>query len=225
MRAADLMAYARHSPEVMLGDYYEHDVAHRAIGHGWYVLHTSEVGDGATVVEGPDGKVIMPDLQLLDLVRGRRSRFVEVKAKRGAYTYQKQRIDCTGIDWPKWEAYCRIDSSGVPVDLALIHLHWPLRYSPEIAPKLLWQTVATLKQRGPMRFDAPQFPRGAAVWDVGAFDLLGDLPNPPPHIMEAMQSIRCNLRVWEKPPKLRRPRERPGTINDPRQHIFWPDEQ
>ena len=215
------MAYDRHSPEAILSDWSEREIAHRAINHGWFVLHTSEVGQGATMVEGPKGKVIMPDLQLFDLVRGRQSRLVEVKAKRGAYTYQKLKIDCTGTDLHKWEAYRKMIASGVPVDLALIHLHWPLRSSPNIAPKLLWQTVEVLDQCGPMLFDDPRFPRGAAVWDVNDFDLLGDLPNPPPHVVAALQAIQCNLRTWEKPP-LRRPRNRPRVINDPRQHILWP---
>jgi hypothetical protein len=184
------------------------------------------------MVEGPDGKVIMPDLQLFDLVKGRQSRLVEVKAKRGAYRYQKLQIDCTGVDLRKWEAYRRMTDSGVPVDLAVIHLHSPLRFSPDIAPKLLCQEVEILDQRGPMIFDDGHFPGGAAVWNVNDFDLLGDLPNPPPHILEALRAIGCNLRVWEKPP-MRRPRARPriitdprrgGTIVDPRQQIIWPTE-
>ncbi|HEY2617982.1 MAG TPA: hypothetical protein VGI78_11625 [Acetobacteraceae bacterium] len=150
----------------------------------------------------------MPDLQFFDLTNGRGSRLVEVKAKRGAYRYQKQQIDCTGVDWPKWEAYCRLDES-VPVDLALVHLRWPLRSSAEITPKLLWQTVAALREPGPMRFEDAAFPEGAAVWDVCAFDVLGDLPNPPQHIIMAAQAMGARLRIWEKPPSLRRPRQRP----------------
>lgn len=206
------MTYDGRAPEAILADYCEHSVAGRCIRGGWYVLHTSEIGEGATMVEGRDGKVIMPDLQLFDLIKGRKSRLVEVKAKGGAYRYQKRQIDCTGFDWHKWEAYRRMNASGVPVDIALIHLHWPLRFSPEIAPKLLWQTVETLEQRDPMRFDDPRFPSGAVVWDVNAFDVLGDLPNPPPHIVEALGAIKRNLRIWEKPPKLRRPRKVPGQL-------------
>ena len=204
------MAYVRQSPEAILCQWAEHDVARRAMHHGWHVLHTSEVGDGATMVEGPGGKVVMPDLQLFDLIRGRKSRLVEVKAKRGAYRYQKEQLDCTGVDWPAWEAYDRMDQSGVPVDLALVHLRWPLRSSADIAPKLLWQTVAGLREPGPMRFDHAAFPHGAAVWDVRAFDVLGDLPNPPPHIIEAAEAMGARLRVWEEPPSLRRPRQRPA---------------
>lgn len=203
------MGYQRRSPEAVWSQWTEHDVARRSMHHGWHVLHTSEIGDGATMVEGPDGKVVMPDLQLFDLIRGRQSRLVEVKAKRGAFTYQKLQIDCTGVDWPNWEAYCRLDDSGVPVDLAVVHMHWPLRSSPEIAPKLLWQTVSVLRERNPMRFESPKFPRGGVVWDVEAFDVLGDMPNPPAHIMEQAQSIGANFRVWEKPPSLRRPKQRP----------------
>lgn len=182
------------------------------------------------MVEGPDGKVIMPDLQLFDLIRGRKSRLVEVKAKAGAYRFNKRQIDCTGTDLHKWEAYRRMAESGVPVDLAVIHLHWPLRSSPEIAPKLLWQEVAILDRKGPMLFDAPRFPSGAAVWNVADFELLGDLPDPPTHVLEALGAIRRNFRVWEKPP-MRLPRARPRIINDPRrrgliederQHIIWP---
>lgn len=206
------MAYDRHSPEAILGHWCEHEVARRAKQHGWYILHTSEVGDGATMVSGPDGKVIMPDLQLFDLIRGRKSRLVEVKAKRGAYKYQKLQIDCTGIDCPKWDDYLRINDSGVPVDLALIHLHWPLRSSPDLTPKLLWQTVEALNQSSPMSFDDPQFPHGAVVWDVNAFELLGDLPNPPQRVMEALGSIKHKLRVWEKPPRLRKPLKVPGQL-------------
>ena len=205
------MGYERRSPEATLGAWYEHDTARRAMHHGWHVLHTAEIGEGASMVIGPDGnKVVMPDLQLFDLIRGRRSRLVEVKAKRGAFTYQKAQIDCTGIDAPVWDAYCRMNDAGVPVDLALVHLYWPLRSSPEMAPKLLWQTVDVLRERGPMPFDAPKFPRGGIAWDVNAFDVLGDLPNPPSHILEAAQSIVARLRVWEKPPSLRRPRQRPA---------------
>lgn len=204
------MGYQRQSPHAIVGLWAEQDVARRAKHHGWHVLHTAEIGDGATMVEGPDGRVVMPDLQLFDLIRGRQSRLVQVKAKRGAYRYMKQQIDCTGMDWPDWEACCRIDGSGVPVDLALVHLHWPLRSSPEIAPKLLWQTVAVLREREPMRFDAEAFPRGAVVWDVQAFEELGDLPNPPQHIIEAAQALGARLRIWERPPSLRRPRHRPA---------------
>ena len=203
------MGYVRQSPEAIIGDWAEHDVASRAMHHGWHVLHTSEIGDGATMVEGPGGKVVMPDLQLFDLIRGRKSRLVEVKAKRGAYRYMKQQIDCSGVDWPNWEAYCRMNDAGVPVDLALVHLRWPLRSSPEIAPKLLWQTVDVLREHKPMRFEAEAFPQGAAVWDVKVFDVLGDLPNPPPHIIEAAKQMGARLRVWEKPPSLRRPKQRP----------------
>ena len=122
----------------------------------------------------------------------------------------KQQIDCTGMDWPDWEACCRIDGSGVPVDLALVHLHWPLRSSPGITPKLLWQTVEVLRGRKPMRFDSEAFPRGAVVWDVRDFQELGDLPNPPQPIIEAAQALGARLRIWEKPPSLRRPRHRPA---------------
>ena len=220
------MAYAKRSPEAIFGDHYEHATAQRYISHGWFVLHTSEVGRGATMVEGPTGKVIMPDLQIFDLVNQRQSRLVEVKAKRGAYPYHKLQIDCTGVDWPKWEAYCRLNDSGVPVDLAIIHLHWPLRFSPEIAPKLLCQSIDVLKQCGPMRLDnCAQFPRGGAVWDVRDFELLGDLPDPPQHILDLLRAIKCNFRVWEKPP-LRWPSQRPrsGIILDPRQRFLWPRE-
>lgn len=210
------MAYVKQSPEALLSDWTEHEVAARAMGHGWHVLHTSEIGQGATMVEGPDGKVIMPDLQLFDLIKRRQSRLVEVKAKQGAYTFQKTRINCTGIDRPKWEAYLRMNNAGVPVDLALIHMHWPVRTSPEIAPKLLWQTVETLARSNPMPNTHPSFPRGGVVWDVADFELLGDLPNPPQHIIEALQSIKRNLRVWETPPRLRRPRAVPGQLD------LWP---
>lgn len=204
------MGYERSSPQAIVGLWAEQDVARRAKHHGWHVLHTAEIGDGATMVEGPDGKVVMPDLQLFDLIRGRQSRLVQVKAKRGAYRYMKQQVDCTGMDWPDWEACCRIDGSGVPVDLALVHLHWPLRSSPEIAPKLLWQTVEVLRGREPMRFDSEAFPRGAVVWDVRDFEELGDLPNPPQPIIDAAQTLGARLRIWEKPPSLRRPRHRPA---------------
>jgi hypothetical protein len=205
------MTYVRQSPEAVLSQWTEQEVMRRAMHHGWHVLHTADVGQGATMVTGPDGnKVIMPDLQLFDLIKGRRSRLVEVKAHRGAYRYQKLQIDCTGFDWHKWEAYRRINAGGVPVDVALIHLHWPLRFSPEIAPKLLWQTVDELTARGPMRFRHPRFPTDAAVWKVEDFQLLGDLPNPPPHIIEAAQAIGADLRIWEKPPSLHRPRQRPA---------------
>ena len=204
------MGYVRQSPEAILGEWAEHDVARRAKHHGWYVLHTSEIGDGATMVEGPDGKIVMPDLQLFDLIRGRKSRLVEVKAKRGAYRYMKRQVDCTGIDWPRWEGYDRMDRSGVSVDLALVHLRWPLRSSPDIAPKLLWQTAARLREAGPMRFQAEAFPEGAAVWDVTAFDVLGDMPSPPAHIIEAAESLGARLRIWEKPPSLHRPKHRPA---------------
>jgi hypothetical protein len=178
--------------------------------HGWHVLHTSEIGDGATMVSGPDGhRVVMPDLQLFDLIRGRKSRLLQVKAKRGAYRYMKDQIDCTGMDWPDWQACCQINGSGVPVDLALVHLHWPLRSSPDIAPKLLWQTVEILREREPMRFEAEAFPRGAVVWAVEAFDVLGDLPNPPEDIIAIAQAMGARFRIWEKPPSLRRPRQRP----------------
>jgi hypothetical protein len=202
------MGYVRQSPQAIVGDWAEHEVAGRAMHHGWYVLHTSEIGEGATMVEGRDGKVVMPDLQLFDLINGRRSRLVQVKAKRGAYRYMKQQIDCTGMDWPDYEACCRINRSGVPVDLALVPLYWPLRSSPEIAPKLLWQTVDALGE--PMRFEAEAFPRGAAVWDVAAFDVLGDMPNPPERIVAEVQALGARMRVWEKPPSLRRPRQRPA---------------
>ena len=204
------MTYARQSPQAILGLWAEQDVARRAMHHGWHVLHTSELGDGATMVEGRDGKVVMPDLQLFDLINGRKSRLVQVKAKRGAYRYMKRQIDCTGMDWPDWEACCRLNGSGVPVDLALVHLHWPRRSSPEIAPKLLWQTVEVLREQEPMRFESEAFRHGAAVWDVSAFDVLGDMPNPPAHIVAAAEALGARLRVWETPPSLRRPRQRPA---------------
>jgi len=204
------MGYVRGSPQTLLGDWCEHNVAGRAMNHGWHVLHTSQVGEGATMVEGRDGKVVMPDLQLFDLISGRKSRLVQVKAKRGAYRYMKLQIDCTGMDWPDWEACCRINGSGVPVDLALVHLYWPLRSSPEMAPKLLWQTVDVLREREPMRFEDRAFPHGAAVWDVNAFDVLGDMPNPPDDIIAAVRAMGARLRIWEKPPSLRRPRQRPA---------------
>lgn len=209
------MPYNRHSPEALIGHWCEWTIAQRAIANGWHVLHTSEVGSGATMVTGPDGgKVIMPDLQLLDLLKGRATRFVEVKFKTGAYCYQILQIDCTGIDLPKWEAYCRISDSGVPVDLALVHLRWPLRSSLEIAPKLLWQTVNELRQRRPMpNTDRGAFPRGGVVWDINDFELLGDIPPPPPEILEMWQQKHHNMRVWEKPAKpLRRPRVVPGQL-------------
>lgn len=204
------MAYDERSAEVMLGNWCENEVARRSISHGWHVLHTSKVGNGATMVQGPDGKVVMPDLQLFDLINGRKSRLVEVKAKSGAYEYKKLGIDCTGIDDPLWESYLRIDQSGVPVDLALIHLHQPYRSSPEIVPTLLWQTVKRLADCEPMRFNHPRFRDGAVVWNIEAFDILGYLPNPPAEIIEAAESIKRHLRIWEKPPQLRRPRVVPG---------------
>jgi len=204
------MPYVRLSPEAILGGWAESTAARWCMGQGWHVLHTAEIGTGATMVIGPDGnKVIMPDLQLFDLIRGRKSRLVEVKAKRGAYRYNKLQIDCTGIDRPKWEAHRRINDAGVPVDLAIIHLHWPLRSSPQLAPKLFWQTMDALGQ--PMTFDNARFPHGAAVWEMSAFDFLGDLPTPPPHIVTAIQAIDRNFRIWEKPAtKIRRPRKVPG---------------
>lgn len=206
------MPYRAGSAEVMLGDWCEMVVAQWAIGLGYHVLHTAQIGDGATMVSGPDGKVVMPDLQLFDLMRGRDSRLVEVKAKRGAYPYRKGRVDCTGIDRHRWKDCVRINGSGVPVDLALIHLHWPLRESPEIEPKLLWQTVDALQECGTMEFENRRFPHGASVWDVNAFDLLGDLPNPPAHIIEALHSVECNFRVWERPAEPQRPRIVPGQL-------------
>jgi hypothetical protein len=206
--------YDVRSAEALLGEWCEREVAQRAMRLGWHVLHTSTVGEGATMVTGPDGqKVVMPDIQLFDLIKGRRSRLVEVKAKAGAYFYGKLRINCTGTDYRKFEAYRRINDGGVPVDLAIVHLHWPLRSSPEIAPKLLWQTVEMLDEGGMMLFDDPHFRGGAAVWNVKQFDLLGDLPNPPSHIIEALQSIKRHLRVWEtNAPRLRRPRKVPGQM-------------
>jgi hypothetical protein len=207
------MAHDPNSPEVILSDWYERDVAERARRHGWYVLHTAAIGEGATMVEGPDGaRLPMPDLQLFDLIRGRKSRLVEVKVKRGAYIFQITGIARTGIDWPKWEFYRRINAGGVPVDLAFIHLHWPLRTS-QLAPKLLWQSLDALSKRGPVRFNSPRFPGGAAVWDVRDFDVLGDLPNPPAHILAALQACRWTPRIWETPPKLRPPRSMPGQFD------------
>lgn len=200
------MAYNRRSPEALLGDWAEQYVAERCMLHHWHVLHTSEVGDGATMVEGQDGKVVMPDLQLFDLIRGRRSRLVEVKAKTGAYRYNKAQIDCTGIDQSKWEHYLRIAAGGVPVDLAIIHLRQPLRSSTDIAPVLLWQTVKVLQERNPMTFDEPF---AGIVWDVRAFQVLGFLPNPPDDILGALGAIKRNLRIWETPPRLKRPAEVP----------------
>jgi hypothetical protein len=207
------MAYDKNSAEARLGAWCESFVADLAIKNRWYVLHTSQTGRGATMVTGPNGKkIVMPDLQLLDPVRRRESRFVEVKAKSGAYTFHKKKIICTGIDLLKWKEYRKINSSGVPVDLAFVHLHWPLRSSPEIRPTLLWQTVERLNQLDPMLFEDPQFPGGAIVWNVAHFQLLGNFPNPPPDIIEALQTMagKCNLRIWEKPPRPRRPREMPG---------------
>jgi hypothetical protein len=215
------MPYSQKSPEVTLSDYYETDSKVRFIRHGWYVLHTSQIGDGPTMATGPGGSLVMPDLQLFDLVKGRKSRLVDVKAKRGAYVYQKDGVVCTGMDYAEWEDFLRINSTGVPVDLAFIHLHHPLRSSPEIAPKLYWQTVDVLAQRDPMTFPHPRFRGGGIVWDVNDFQLLGDLPNPPQEIIEASDAIKRNLRVWEQPPKLRRPRTRP----DPRQFkMMFPEE-
>lgn len=200
------MAYVAGSPEVRVGDWYEDCAAEFFIGLGNHVLHTSRVGDGATMVRGPDGKVVMPDLQLFDLIKGQ-SRLVQVKAKRGAYSYKKLQIDCTGMDFPDWEACLRMNTGGVPVDLALVHLQWPVRLPTlsEITPKLLWQTVDVLAQRGPMRFENEQFPHGAAVWDVNDFEILGDLPNPPDDILAELAAIKCKFRKWEVPPRLRSP--------------------
>src|SRR5262245_42539038 len=62
---AGVMAYVQQSPEAILGTWFEHEVASRAIRMGWHVLHSAEVGDGATMVFGPDrNKVVLPDLQL-----------------------------------------------------------------------------------------------------------------------------------------------------------------
>ena len=204
------MVYDKQSPEAALGAWAEKFVIDRAHSRNWYVLHTAEIGEGATMVSGPDGrKVVMPDLQLLDLVSGRHTRFVEVKVKRGAYLYQVGKVARTGIDYALWEHYWRINGSGVPVDLALVHLRWPLRHS-EIAPKLLWQTVESLAQCGPIHFDSPGFKGGAAVWDVEDFQMLGSLELPPPDILELMKGIKVNLRAWEAAPKLRLPRDVPG---------------
>ena len=71
VREAGVMGYERQSPQAIVGLWAEQDVARRAKHHGWHVLHTAEIGDGATMVEGPDGKVVMPDLQLFDLISGR----------------------------------------------------------------------------------------------------------------------------------------------------------
>jgi hypothetical protein len=206
------MTYVRQSPQAIVGAWAEREVAQRAIRHGWYVLHTSEVGSGATMVEGRDGKIVMPDLQLFDVIRGRRSRLVQVKAKRGAYRYMKLQINCSGMDAHDWEACRRINDAGVPVDLALVHLYWPLRSSSEIAPKLLWQTVDVLRKAGPMQFDNGAFPHGAVVWDVAVFELLGDMPNPPEALIAEVAALGARLRIWEKPPRLRRPRLYPGQL-------------
>jgi hypothetical protein len=218
------MPYDRYSPYTLVGAWAEGVIRARAIAAGWWVLHTSEAaGPGATMVEGPDGKVVMPDLQLFDLYRGRGTRFVEVKAKQGAYRWQKDRLDCTGVDWPNWLAYNRLNDSGVPVDLALIHLRWPMRWD-SLRPKLLWQTVDALKLTrydtklnglivGPMHVEqCEEFPRGLAAWSQDDFINRGDLDLPPQHIIDALAEHKVNLHAWEANPdkgRLLRPRTAP----------------
>lgn len=212
------MAYKKESPQSIFGEYYEPVVGKWLMTLGWYVMHTAQVGDGATMITGADGKEVMPDLNIYDLKTGRKPRAVQVKAKRGAYEYRKDKIVCTGCDWPDWEACCKINDSGMPVDFAFIHIYHPLRSSPDIRPQLLMQTVDVLRTVrhkngvvGPMRIPpCEEFPRGGAVWDVDVFDVLGDLPAPPAYIFEALQANGYNMRPWEKPPKLRMPRIVPG---------------
>lgn len=201
------MAYDRTSPQALLGDWAEAVVIARAIAAGWHVLHDANVGPGATMVQGRSGKVVMPDLQLLDLAHNRGTRFVEVKAKRGAYRWQKGQCDCTGIDRVRYEHYQRLTASGIPVDLAIIHMHQPLRFSSLIEPSLLWQTIAVLADRNPMSLVHGDL--DLIVWDVRAFICRGNLPNPPPDIVAALRAIHANLRIWEREPKLRDPDEMP----------------
>ena len=193
----------------------EGQAAKWAIDNGWHVLHVADLGSGASMVEGRGGKVIMPDLQLFDLAGIRHSRLVEVKAKpNGAYKYQKLGIWCTGTDRHKWLAYKKINAGGVPVDLAFIQLK-ARKEDPEYKPHLLWSPVTALPE--PMELPvSQQFPSGGVVWDVtdgsGPFQLLGYINVPPP-ILEAATAAKAKIYPWDKPPRVRRPRDLPGQLS------------
>lgn len=205
------MAYDDKSPEALLGKWGEGVLVNLAISRGWHVVQQSTIGRTATMVLGPNGKLIQLDILLLDLLNGRKPRLLDVKTKRGAYCYKKLNVNCTGIDKRHWEHYQEINE-GIPVDIGFIHLHWPLRDSPDIIPTVLWQTISVLQQRHTMSNCDPCFQYGGVVWDVSDFENLGTLAYPPQHIIDVCKEIKCNLRQWEtgKLPRLRRPKTIPG---------------
>jgi hypothetical protein len=194
-----------------LTEWSEGYVAERAKLRGWYVIRVSDVGPRAAMAEGFYDKVILPDLQLLDVHAARYSRFVEVKAKTtGAYKFQKTGQWCTGTDFHKLVAYRKINATGNPVDMAIIHLKHR-KTDIEYNPYLLWSPIADLPE--PMRFIDPNNPgRELAVWDVsdgtGPFQHLGHL-NVPLDILSEAALIKHKLHPWDQPPCLRQPRDRP----------------
>lgn len=194
-----------------LTDWSEGYVRERAIARGWHVIRVSDVGERAALAEGRDGKIILPDLQLLDVNSVRVARFVEVKAKpAGAYKFQQTGQYCTGFDLHKLVAYRRIRESGIPVDIALIHLKHH-KEDAEYNPYLLWAKIEDLPT--PMTFEDPNhIGNQLAVWDVtdgvGPFQFLGHLIVPP-DIIETASAIKRKIYVWDKPPRLRLPRDHP----------------
>jgi len=198
-----------------LTEWSEGQAARWAIDNGWHVLHVADLGRGASMAEGRAGKVIMPDLQLFDLAGIRHSRLVEVKAKpNGAYKFQKLGIWCTGTDRHKWLAYKKINAGGVPVDLAFIHLK-PRKEDVDFKPHLLWAPISAL----PVPMEIPpswRFPSGGVVWDVtdgnGPFQFLGWI-KVPDHILNAAAAAKVKIYPWDKPPKMRRPKDLPGQLS------------
>lgn len=194
-----------------LTEWSEGYVAERAKLRGWFVIHVSDVGPRAAMAEGFYDKIILPDLQLLDIDTVRYSRFVEVKAKpTGAYKFQKTGQWCTGTDLHKYLAYLKINSAGIPVDIAIIHLK---HRKPDIEykPYLLWAPIADLPQ--PMTFPDPNRPQNElVVWDVsdgaGPFQHLGYL-DVPQDILGDAALINRRIHPWDQPPRLRQPRDLP----------------
>jgi hypothetical protein len=192
-------------------DWSEGDVAKRAMKRNWFVIYIADVGPGAAMAEGLHGKIILPDLQLIDPTGFRGARFVEVKAKTtGAYKFQKTGQYCTGTDLYKLEAYRKIDAAGIPVDLAIIHLKHR-QSDTEYNPYLLWASISTLPE--PMTFQDPNNPKKQiAVWDVtdgtGPFQQLGYM-QAPQDVLDGASLLKRKVHPWNQPPKLRQPRELP----------------
>lgn len=96
--------------EMNLGRWAEKQVKQLLIDHGWTVNDVNQpLGEGAPLLEGPEGKRRLPDLRA-SKGYGVKGRYVEVKAKtNGARRFGIADEYRHGIEQPQYDDYCLVE--------------------------------------------------------------------------------------------------------------------